>query len=286
MYVGRVVFSAVSFPVSKLQPKNPVGVRKTTVCGCTPYPKGTLALQAFRSGNQPQTDVTMSIVAVQIPFGCPPGGQFMVMAPNGVQMLCVNPGLPPGAVIHVRAPAPQPMVAPVPQSMGTAPEPPPLKREPTKAEVIKEEDIPPDAVVTKAKAIATSLPEAPKQEDLCPCLSTCCVAFSLYPVYPDCLGIYCKGVACACLELEILGCKVSKSEGVLCKVCAGEINLLNPIGCCKLASQCCCIDARFAVPTDEEVPCQLACAGLVCVKSFKCICKFYETRPGQQSETV
>ena len=66
----------------------------------------------------------MSIVQVQIPLGVPPGGLFNVMAPSGALMTIVNPGLPAGAIMHVRAPvvAPQPIV--MQQTVAAAPPPP------------------------------------------------------------------------------------------------------------------------------------------------------------------
>jgi len=219
------------------------------------------------------------IVAVTIPPGCPPGGQFMAMAPSGVTMMIVNPGLPVGAVMHVRAPlaAPQPMVM---AQQGPPPPPP----EPMKVEEIKKEDIPNDAVIEKATVpgyAKTSLAEAPKDSELCPFVSCCCVTYSIYCAFPDCIGSYFKGVACGCIEVEQLCCKVSKTEGTLCKLCNGECEVVNPVGCCKLTATCCCVDARWAIPTDGEVPCQLACLGFVCVKSFKMVCNFYSTSSGQ-----
>ena len=160
----------------------------------------------------------MSIVAVQVPMGIPPGGQFLAIAPNGAQMMVVNPGVPPGSVIHVRCPPPPMPVygGPQPSSMErVAPAPPP----PTEA--LKPDDIPADAEIASATVpgfTKTTLAEAPKQEELCPCAACCCVTYSIYPVFPDCMGAYCKGVACMCIEVEQLLCKVSKTEGVFCKV--------------------------------------------------------------------
>lgn len=165
--------------------------------------------------------------------------------------------------------------------------PPKMERQATAAaEVIKEEDVPKDVAIEKAVVPAyqkTTLNEAPKQSELCPCAACCCVAYSLYPVFPDCIGTYCKGVACACIEVEQLCCKVSKSDGSYCKVCNGELEIIEPQGCCKIATTICCIDSRYSFPTDAEVPCQMALCGLVCVKSFKCVCKFYSTAEGQEA---
>ena len=214
------------------------------------------------------------IVAVQIPFGSMPGSQFMAVMPNGQPMMVVNPGLPPGSIVHVRAP----VLAPQPMMMATPGAPPPPKPEPVKVEAIEEKDIPKDAeIVTATVPKFNNLAEAPKPEDLCPCAALCCITYSLWPVFPDCFGIYVKGVACACIQVEQVCCKISKSEGSLFKCCSGEFEIINPKGCCKLASTVCCIDARTAIPTDAEVPCQLACLGLVCVKQMACVCKFHQT---------
>ena len=226
----------------------------------------------------------MSIVAVQIPLGVPAGGQFLCVGPQGNQFMVVNPGLPAGSVIHVRAPAPPPPVA------AGGPTPAQMKREePKAAEVVKEDEVPKDAVVEKAVVAPfqkTTLNEAPKAKEMCPCMGCCCVAFSLYPVFPDCIGCYSKGVACACIEVEQLCCKVSKSPGVHCKVCNGELEIVDPVTCCKLTQTTCCIDQRFAIPTDAEVPCTMAVAGFICVRSFKCICKFYDSREDVKSGDV
>jgi len=228
--------------------------------------------------------MSQMIVAVQIPHGAPPGAQFMAMMPNGQPMMVVNPGLPAGSIVHVRAPLPQP-VAPQPMMMGT---PAPLQKAPT-VEALKEEDIPKDAQVVTATVPAyskTTQAEAPKPEDLCPCASLCCVTCSLWPVFPDCLGIYCKGVACACIQIEQVCCKISKSEGSLCKICNGEFEIIEPQGFCKIASSVCCVDSRIACPTDAEVPCQMACLGFICMKSMECVCKFHETGKVGQSASV
>ena len=154
-------------------------------------------------------------------------------------------------------------------------------------ETVEEKDVDKSQVQTAVvpAALKTTAAEAPKAEDLCPCLSLCCVNYSLYPVFPDCLGLYFKGVACACCQAEQLCCKVSKSDGSYCKVFSGECEIVEPVGCCKIAAQTCCLDARFAIPTDEEAPCMLACAGFICVKSFGCVCKFYDTKEAAQGQT-
>ena len=219
----------------------------------------------------------MSIVAVQIPLGVPPGGQFMAMMPNGNPMMVINPGLPPGSIVHVRAP----IVAPQPMMMATPGEPPKPSTPPPPAEAIKEEDIPKDAEIITATVPAyknTTMEEAPNPEDLCPCAALCCIAFSIWPVFPDCFGFYCKGKACACIQVEEICCKFSKTEGSLFKCCNGEFNILNPDGFCKCTTTACCIDMRIAIPNDAEVPCQMACLGLVCVKDAKCVCAMHETK--------
>ena len=213
------------------------------------------------------------IIAVQIPFGVAPYGQFVAMA-NGQPMMVVNPGLPAGSIVHVRAPAP---VAPEPMMMGKPVE---EKAPPPTAEAVKEEDIPKDADVVTATVPAyskTTQAEAPKPEDLCPCAAFCCITYSIWPVFPDCFGFYTKGIACACCQVEQVCCKISKSEGSRFKICNGEFEIIEPQGFCKIASTMCCLDARIALPTDAEVPCQLAACGFICVKSLKCVCKFHET---------
>ena len=71
-----------------------------------------------------------------------------------------------------------------------------------KVEAIKQEEV--EAAKKEGKveeAIVpnfqkTNMDEAPKNSELCPCAACCCVAYSLYAVFPDCLGCYFKGVAC------------------------------------------------------------------------------------------
>jgi len=39
--------------------------------------------------------------------------------------------------------------------------------------------------------------------------------------------------------------------------------------CCKVGEQCLCIDQRFAIPCDEDVPLEVACCGKYCVEKEK-----------------
>ena len=228
---------------------------------------------------------TRPIVAVQIPAGVRPGGQFLALGPGGVQMMISNPGLPAGSIIHVRAPPP-----PVQQAAGAGPTPPAMQRKESKkvtqVETVKEEDIPKDEKIETAASFVARHAEATNEALLCPCLSLGCVSWSVYPMFPDCIGVYQKGTCCFIFEVEQLCCKVSKTDGVYCKLCNGTFEIVKPMSCCKMTETMCCFDARIAIPTDEETPAQLACCGFICCKSMKCQCAFYDSRAATSATTA
>ena len=66
-------------------------------------------------------------------------------------------------------------------------------------------------------------------------------------------------------------------------MCNGELEIVKPVGCCKLAATVCCVDARIAFPTDAEVPCQVALAGFICCKSMECVCKLYDSKDATET---
>ena len=47
------------------------------------------------------------------------------------------------------------------------------------------------------------------------------------------------------------------------------IRCIKPTTCCKETMQCCCYDARFAFPCDNEVPFWIACLGVTCAGGNK-----------------
>uniref|UniRef100_A0A7S3AWX0 Uncharacterized protein n=1 Tax=Haptolina ericina TaxID=156174 RepID=A0A7S3AWX0_9EUKA len=221
----------------------------------------------------------MTVMAVQVPLNVFPGMQFRVMTPYGQQLDVVCPHMAgPGQMIHIRVPAQQfvPQAPPAQQIMRADSAKPKVA-----AQEVKEDEIPADAVVTPA-FMKTSMPEATQEEHLCPCLSCICISCNIYATFPDCVGAYVKGVCCCC-ECEELCCKLSRTDGSLCKCMHGEVEIIVPVTCIKSVQTCCCIDARIAIPFDEEVPCELGLMGFICVKNFECVCQVYETH-AKQSE--
>ena len=220
---------------------------------------------------------TRPIVAVQIPPGVRPGGQFIAVGPGGIQMMCANPGLPAGSIIHVRAPPP-----PVHYTAYGGPQPSGMDRRDSKkvtqVETVKEKDIPAGENIEHAASFVARHAEAPNEADLCPFMALGCMSVSLYPTFPDCIGSYQKGTCCFIYQIEQICCKVSKTDGVYCKLCNGEFEIVQPSSCCKFTETVCCVDARIAIPTDEETPSQLACCGFICCKAMNCACAFYDSR--------
>jgi len=53
----------------------------------------------------------------------------------------------------------------------------------------------------------------------------------------------------------------------LCIESACVCQLVKPKTCCLSTGHCCCLDRRTACPCTEEIPCGLACCGIVCFGS-------------------
>jgi hypothetical protein len=127
---------------------------------------------------------------------------------------------------------------------------------------------------------------APNQEDMTVFGACCCNILSIYATWPACLGTYAKGVV-VCCKVEMMMCKAGFDEGSLCQCMKSDIEIIKPTICCKLDWQLCCLDARTAVPCDDEVPCMVAFAGVSCVKDYKCHCAMgEEISDAKESEKV
>lgn len=208
-----------------------------------------------------------TVVAVQVPLGMRPGGQFMVRSPAGQSMVAQVPfGVAPGQMMYVRMPAPPP----IPIVMVQEQAPPPPENEETK-------------VVETKIYNPTTLAEAPNPEDLMPCFACCCTICSIYPKVPNCIGIFAKGVL-GCCDIEAVFCKPGSAKNSLCICTKGECELIIPEVCCKLTYQMCCADTRCAFPCDDEVPCMLTACGIQCVKEYKCACGVAETVQTKEDE--
>ena len=212
-----------------------------------------------------------NVIAVTVPAGVMPGGQFMVRAPNGQSMVAQVPyGMMAGQLMYVRIPAPPPMPVVMVQEQQVQPDSKP----------------PEDVKVVEPKAWDPSgLKMAPNPEDLMPICAVCCVICSCYLNSPDCIGYYTKGV-CACAEVEWLCCKPGKAENSVCICAKAEIEFIKPSTCLKMNCQECCLDSRCAFPCDEEVPCIIALLGFQCVKDYKCSCAFGESLVKKEESTV
>ena len=74
----------------------------------------------------------------------------------------------------------------------------------------------------------------------------CCLKCSWYLAFPQCLGFGCYSVCC-CLEA------------------ASSLRCLGfcPHTLCKQDVTCLCIDLKFALPCDAEVPCAVGLCGCI-----------------------
>jgi hypothetical protein len=111
----------------------------------------------------------------------------------------------------------------------------------------------------------------------------CCTIDSLYTKCPECIGCYSKRVLC-CIESEFIAYKPMccnkelEKKNLCCILLSGQCSMVHLKTCCKGESQMCCIDSRFAMPCDEEVPCMftmlpfcLVYPGCYCCKSLNSV---------------
>merc|ERR1711906_10722 len=143
-----------------------------------------------------------------------------------------------------------------------------------------------------------------------------CCDCSLFYVYPNCCGcrevgtclccsgagqmnidwsemaFCCQAVSVAyCINLKTCsdpGCMQSiwgqeAGQGTCCfifhskyKGACHMVPLSPNFICCKVGEQCLCIDQRFAIPCDDDVPMQIACCGKYCVEADNWSKKFSE----------
>ena len=165
-----------------------------------------------------------------------------------------------GQMMYVKVPR----LAPMPIAMAQAP---PEKKEDEPKEDVK---------VYEPKVYdPLAMKGAPNPEDMKVFGACCCTILSCYAAWPACLGTYAKGVV-ACCKLELMMCKAATEEESLCQCMKSDIEIIKPKVCCKLQWQLCCLDDRWAMPCDEEVPCIMALCGITCAKDYKPYCAFGE----------
>ena len=105
-----------------------------------------------------------------------------------------------------------------------------------------------------------------------------CIKLAPYCTFPDCVGwgSYC---ACCCAELYTQGGLVFdlvqpiSQQGHLAAPIFAQCCVIESIVCecrmirsfvCKTEQQVCCVDLRFALPTDPDVPFELGVCGCRC----------------------
>ena len=107
--------------------------------------------------------------------------------------------------------------------------------------------------------------------DLVPVLGCCCCICSCYLECPDMLGAVCNNTLCCCQWTALL-CKCGKEEGICCKCCSMDVDVISLQVCCKIQTQLCCLDCRSALPTIDEIPCLLSLLCLTCCYRCKPVC--------------
>jgi len=134
------------------------------------------------------------------------------------------------------------------------------------------QDEPSEAPEPQIVPQGTTATEGTDTKDLCACMACFCVICSIYPKFPQCLGCHSKGNVLCC-EVEGVACKTGRTDGSICMCIKSELEIIKPTVCVKMTEQCFCLDARCAVPCDEDVPCMLSFAGCTLVKNYECACK-------------
>ena len=92
-------------------------------------------------------------------------------------------------------------------------------------------------------------------------------------VVGKCIACYQSDGSCACCNVE----NGMSSELLHCSgrcvgcCCCEEVHMCSqtmcPTTCCREICWCCCCDCRFALPCNDDVPCELALCGLYCKQS-------------------
>ena len=114
------------------------------------------------------------------------------------------------------------------------------------------------------------------------CDAKCCTMTVVDGSMPGCLRCSQKGLV-VCFESEMEFCVPLALEGVdkrgfderhVCLFQRGELTCVKPPilsggPLCKGITQCLCLEQRFALPCDDEVPCTVACCFVQCFREFK-----------------
>jgi hypothetical protein len=108
--------------------------------------------------------------------------------------------------------------------------------------------------------------------DLTPFSGACCFFTSCIMDPAQCFGVSVIGTLC-CAKIACFGCKPTCEDPEACCVVAESEIVLLPINKCtgiQLKEQLCCINARCALPTDDEVPCIFAMCFITCCYKWSC----------------
>ena len=74
-----------------------------------------------------------------------------------------------------------------------------------------------------------------------------------------------------CFQSKAIGCKPVHGNDDLCCICQeGSCNCVPIRTCCKGKQQCFCLDTRFALPCDEDIPCMFTILGLTLCFKYAC----------------
>ena len=134
-----------------------------------------------------------------------------------------------------------------------------------------------------AQAKAEGKPVAPEfQEEiqidvkeLVPFAGTCCALVSCFADWPECLGCDVEAALC-CIEIETVCCKTSKNPNTCCVCNENSCRCVYPSTIAKGMAQVFCLDARFALPCDKDVPNVVGCCFFTCCLDCGLQCKFME----------
>ena len=110
--------------------------------------------------------------------------------------------------------------------------------------------------------------------NLTPIYGACCVFYSCYTKWPQCIGCT-QATTCLCVKSKGICCKPPTNDPKTCCICSDtSCSLIYPTTCVKAQVQEFCIEGRCAVPCDEDVPCIVNILGLTCFykNKFKIAC--------------
>lgn len=134
----------------------------------------------------------------------------------------------------------------------------------------------------------------PHPADVCCKLACCCSNCGFFCKMPECCGLaeksdcLCMSSGISCALGKAAACCLQESSCVVCSADKGAMDCCHlnarsgcccliesisvcrfgvPKTCCKGTSQCCCCVSGCALPCDDEVPFEIGCLGIMCVKA-------------------